>query len=144
MLRCVRVSSGPTVSLTETVKVFQGELEDFQEHARCLQVFTMSREIPSPMCSRRTRPQTGCVHDIDVAAVVKLDTVIDISNLTLTRSHTHLLMEFGHFLAHDISLTSQAELDCCSPEVGVGTMMIKIYMRITMAIACGEDEEAEQ
>ena len=46
--------------------------------------------------------------------------------LTLTRSHTHLLMEFGHFLAHDISLTSQAELDCCSPEVRVGmlTMMI--------------------
>ena len=42
------------------------------------------------------------------------------SNLTLTRSHTHLLMEFGHFLAHDISLTSQAELDCCSPEVGTG------------------------
>ena len=66
-------------------------------------------------------------------------------SLTLTRSHTHLLMEFGHFLAHDISLTSQAELDCCSPEVRVGmfTMMIKPFMRITMAIAFGNDEEAE-
>ena len=68
------------------------------------------------------------------------------SNLTLTRSHTHLLMEFGHFLAHDISLTSQAELDCCSPEVWVDmfTMMIKPYLRITMAIAYDDDEEAEQ
>ena len=47
-------------------------------------------------------------------------------SLTLTRSHTHLLMEFGHFLAHDISLTSQAELDCCSPEVWVG--MFKMMM----------------
>ena len=67
------------------------------------------------------------------------------SNLTLTRSHTHLLMEFGHFLAHDISLTSQAELDCCSPEVRVGmfTMMIKPYMRIT-TIAYDDEEEAEQ
>ena len=73
-----RSTFNPTVSLTETVKVFQGELEDFQEHARCLQVFTTSREIPSPMYSRQTRPQTGCVHDIDVAAVVKLGTVIDI------------------------------------------------------------------
>ena len=42
--------------------------------------------------------------------VLKADTTPD-------RSHTHFLMEFGHFLAHDISLTSQAELDCCSPEV---------------------------
>lgn len=42
--------------------------------------------------------------------VLKADTTPD-------RSHTHLLMEFGHFLAHDVSLTSQAELDCCSPEV---------------------------
>ena len=68
------------------------------------------------------------------------------SNLTLTRSNTHLLMEFGHFLAHDISLTSQAELDCCSPEVGVYTftMMIKPYMRITMAIAYDDEEEAGQ
>ena len=66
--------------------------------------------------------------------------------LTLTRSHTHLLMEFGHFLAHDISLTSQAELDCCSPEVRVGmfTMMIKPYLRITMAIAYDDEEEAGQ
>ena len=86
MSRCV--SSGPTAFLTETVKVFQGELEDFQEHARCLQVFTTSREIPSPMCSRRTRPQTGCVHDIDVAAVVKLGTVIDIKLDIDQVSHT--------------------------------------------------------
>ena len=73
-----RSTFNPTVSLTETVKVFQGELEDFQEHAQCLQVFTMSREILSPMCSRQTRPQTGCVHDIDIAATIELDTVIDI------------------------------------------------------------------
>ena len=55
-------------------------------------------------------------------------------------------MEFGHFLAHDISLTSQAELDCCSPEVGVYTftMMIKPYLRITMAIAYDDEEEAGQ
>ena len=58
----LRVSSAPIAFLTETVKVFQGELEDFQEHARCLQVFTTSREIPSPTCSRRTQPQTGCIH----------------------------------------------------------------------------------
>ena len=90
MLRCVRVSSGPTAFLTETVKVFQGELEDFQEHAQCLQVFTMSREILSPMCSRQTRPQTGCVHDIDVAAVVKLGTVIDIKLDIDQVSHTPL------------------------------------------------------
>ena len=66
--------------------------------------------------------------------------------LTLTRSHTHLLMEVGHFLAHDISLTSQAELDCCSPEVGVDMfkMMIKPYLRITMAIAYDDEEEAGQ
>ena len=35
--------------------------------------------------------------------VLKADTTPD-------RSHTHLLMEFGHFLAHDISLTSQAKI----------------------------------
>ena len=74
-----RSTFNPTVSLTETVKVFQGELEDFQERARCLRVFTTSREIPSPMCSRRTQPQTGCTHehDIDIAAVIKLDIDID-------------------------------------------------------------------
>jgi hypothetical protein len=31
------------------------------------------------------------------------------ADTTPDRRHTHLLMEFGHFLAHDISLTSQVD-----------------------------------
>ena len=27
------------------------------------------------------------------------------------------MMQFGHFLGHDITLSSQAELDCCDPAV---------------------------
>ena len=30
---------------------------------------------------------------------------------------THMLMQFGHFLGHDITLTPQDELDCCHPNI---------------------------
>ena len=30
---------------------------------------------------------------------------------------SHLMMQFGHFLGHDITLTSQEELDCCHQNI---------------------------
>ena len=28
-----------------------------------------------------------------------------------------MMMQFGHFLGHDITLSSQEELDCCHPNI---------------------------
>jgi len=30
---------------------------------------------------------------------------------------THMLMQFGHFIGHDVALSSQDELDCCHPRI---------------------------
>jgi len=42
---------------------------------------------------------------------------INMEDRTPHQSATHMMMQFGHFLGHDITLSSQEELDCCHPNI---------------------------
>merc|ERR1711892_946540 len=42
---------------------------------------------------------------------------VQLTDKTPHPQFTHMMMQFGHFIGHDITLSSQDELDCCHPRI---------------------------
>jgi hypothetical protein len=40
-----------------------------------------------------------------------------IQDVTESKVNTHMLMQRGHFVDHDIISTSKAAFDCCDPDI---------------------------
>jgi len=62
--------------------------------------------------------ETGYVNSLPSARVIS-DAVFDQGNESLTESpvSTHMMMQWGQFINHDITSTSKMAFDCCNPEI---------------------------